>query len=112
MKPLYAIKHKPTGFYLPEPTGRQGRGSSHTEPTDPKEARPNLFPSELSARRCLIQWLRGKHTAYMNSEYDDMGGHLFYYQDGTEVQPQTHRKAEDMEIVEIQLLDVGPVRKP
>lgn len=26
---LYAIKHIPTGYYMPEPTGRMGRGSSH-----------------------------------------------------------------------------------
>ena len=68
MKPLYAIRHKPTGFYLPEPAGRQNRGSSHTEPVDCTDERPRLFISELAARRSLIQWLRGKHQAVMDTE--------------------------------------------
>jgi hypothetical protein len=103
MKSLYAIRHKPTGFMLPEPTGRQNRGSSHTEPVDCTNELPRLFQSELAAKRSLTQWLRGKHIAVMGTEYDDFSGRAYTYQECTEVFPQPHRKREDMEVVEITL---------
>ena len=62
MRALYAIKHKPSGFYLPPPLGRMGRGGSHTEPVDCSGDRPNprLFETKLSADRALSAWLQGK----------------------------------------------------
>lgn len=100
MKPLYAILHKPTGFYLPEPTGREGRGGSHTEPVNciGDVANPRLFTTERSASNALTQWLRGKHFRYTETEGSYEEG--YYEVDGPlEVAHQPHRKREEMEIV-------------
>lgn len=57
MKPMYAIRHVPTGFFMPEPTGRCGRGSSHWEPIQQAE-HIRLFRFERSAKSALTQWHR------------------------------------------------------
>ena len=95
---LFAIRHKPTGDFLPRPLGREGRGGSHLEPVEPigtKETRPRFFETERAAKIFLTGWIKGKvvHSA----GYDSFNGE--YYED-TETIPVPSRKAEDMEIVE------------
>lgn len=95
--PLYAIRHRPTGNYLPRPLGREGRGGSHLEPVEPtsaKETRPRFFETERAAKIFLSSWLKGKviHT----SSYDSLNGE--YWED-TSVVPVPSRKAEEMEVV-------------
>lgn len=96
--PLYAIRHKPTGDYIPRALGREGRGGSHLEPVEPtgsKETRPRFFETERAAKIFLSSWLKGKvvHT----SGYDSLNGE--YWED-TEIVPVPSRKAEDMEVVQ------------
>jgi len=89
---VYAIRHKPSGGYLPMPRGRLGRGGSHTEPVIPDgsiEKHPRLFPNERNAKNCLAAWLHGKYFAYGEFGED------------IEIKPQPNRVREDMEIVPI-----------
>src|SRR5690606_37574209 len=94
---FFLIRHNPTGFYLPEPAGRMGRGGSHVEPADPAADRPRIFPSRLSATRALAQWLRGKHHREWHTDWET--GHAD--DDGVSVEPVPSRKREEMEIIEI-----------
>ena len=67
---FYAIRHKPTGFYLPEPGGRLGRGGSHVNPTDPTIQPPRIWHNRLGARNALSMWLKGKFVASRGQDYD------------------------------------------
>jgi hypothetical protein len=96
----YAIRQKSTGWYLPRPYGRAGRGGSHMEPTPIGgrtmfgPAEPRLFDTERSARNALIQWLKGKWVAERyGDEYD--------FEETIDIIPQPHRDKDDMEIVPI-----------
>ena len=98
MKPVYLIRHKPTGYYMPEPTGHRGRGSSFWEPTTEADY-PRVFKHPRSAKAALTQWLRGKHMPVREAEYDEFSGRYMEYVAGADVVHQPHRKLEDMEIV-------------
>lgn len=101
---LFAIRHKPTGDYIPKPQGRDGRGGSHLEPVEPtgsKETRPRFFDSHRSAKIFLSSWLKGKYVAdrgfwegHPGSDYE-----RDYFENITIV-PVSSRIAEEMEIVE------------
>lgn len=97
MKPVYLIRHKPSGFFMPEPTGNQGRGSSFWEPKE-QASYPRIFRHERSAKAALVQWLRGEHHPVREYETDD-SGKSFYYTAGAEVKPVTTRQKENMEVV-------------
>lgn len=70
--PLYLLRHRPTGLYIPEPRGRADghrgsrNGGSWAKPESPAEARPRVFKNHLAADAYLSQWLRGANT----TEYD------------------------------------------
>lgn len=96
--PLFAIRHKPTGNYLPRPLGREGRGGSHLEPVEPigtKETRPRFFETERAAKIFLATWLKGKVVHL--SDFDSYTGD---YWESLDVVPVPSRKADEMEIVE------------
>lgn len=94
--PFSAIRHKPTGFYLPEPLGRLGRGGSHVEPT--ADQRPRLFPTKRGAVLALGAWLKGK--VHHSSGYDSFSQEHY---ESTHLEPVPSRKREEMEIVEVEL---------
>ena len=95
---VYAIRQKSTGLFIPRLEPSKRRGGSFLEPSDERE--PRFFPSKISARNTLSNWLKGHHvTKYM--EYD--GGEESY----TDTVFQPHRKKEDMEIVEFELVEKG-----
>jgi len=106
MKPLYAIRHIPTGHSLPEPKGKMGRGGSHVGPIDCSNdgENPRLFQSKLSAQRALTAWLMGKHTAEIDYDYDEYGDRSYPYQAGVRVEAIPSRIKEEMEIVSFQLI--------
>lgn len=95
---LYAIRHKPTGGWIP---ARRGRGGSHDEPR--LTGTPRLFTSAQSARSFLVQWLKGIHVRHVSSQ-TTWGG---FPETGDEVviRKVESRKKEDMEIVLFQALE-------
>ena len=106
MKPLYAIRHKPTGHYLPDPDRIQWR-KSHVEPVDCSgEMKPRRFHTELSAKRGLSGCLQGKWKAEL--EYESEGWeYQGYYVQGTPCPNKVdHRVKEDMEVVPLHLMVV------
>ena len=103
MRSMWAIRHKPTGFMLPNPKGHSGRGGSFVDPQDPKEIHPRLFITQLAAKRALIAWLRGKHEGAYDFEYSDYDNKSYQVCVGYVVVPVPSRKAEDMEVVEIEM---------
>ena len=92
----YAVRHKPSGLFIPRLKTGSRRGGSHLEPSSDRE--PRLFFNKISARSFLSNWLQGK---FKNS--------TFYTEDGfepyLEIIPQPHRKKGEMEIVEFNLVE-------
>lgn len=103
----YAIRVKGTDKYLPRPQRRDGRGGSHLEPIDFSD--PSSWPkgydqhmqirsyrSLRAARYFLTSWLQGGVGCRRGGGgYDDD-----YYEENYLIK-KPHRRAEDMEIVEI-----------
>lgn len=97
---LFFIKHKPTGHFMPEPTGRMGRGGSHTEP-DPNSDNARIFRTKRSAANALASWLRGKVYAHRGQSSAGPDWDSEYYED-LSIEKIESRKREDMEIVEVE----------
>lgn len=97
----YAIRHTPTGHYLPMSFER-GHRHSHDEPTP--NCIPRLFPSKQSAQSALTQWLRGKWANVMYQESEGWEYPSYGVQE-LEVEPVTSRKAEEMEIVTMSICE-------
>lgn len=98
MKDRWAVRQKATGFYLPESTNRGGGGHSFREPVDctsPQAVHSaRLHATERAAKNALTSWLMG----HFISGWDrDDGMHI------ERVDPQLHRKREDMEVVRVSL---------
>lgn len=107
----WAIRHKPTGNFMPKYETSTGNGASFWEPTGgglspSKRPAIRLFKSHLAASRSLQQWLRGTHHAVKKWESDGEGyGGSYEVTVGTEVRHDPFRKKEDMEIVEFNLVE-------
>lgn len=95
----YAVRHKPSGLYIPRLETGKRRGGSHLEPSNERE--PRLFFNKLSARAFLSNWLQGKFEqhSYITNSGD--------YDCDLKVTPQPHRRKQDMEIVEFELHEIG-----
>lgn len=95
---FYAIRHKPTGNFLPY-LGRQ-RGHTYTEPKPMTEAPPRLHRTLKQAKLALGCWLKG----VWKQEYgaDEYSGVSEY--EGNLVVSKPDRRAEDMEIVLVRLV--------
>lgn len=109
---VYAIRHIPTGLFMPVPTGKNGSGSSYWDPITESTAvygtpLPRLFPLRRSASSALTQWLRGRHVPVTSSEYNEFRGVYETYTVGAEAVHDPSRKADDMEIVAFELVEVG-----
>lgn len=109
---VYAIRHIPTGRFMPVPTGKNGSGSSYWEPITESttvygEPLPRLFPLRRSASSALTQWLRGRHEPLTEWEQDETFGSSYQVTVGTDVRHDPSRKADDMEIVAFELVEVG-----
>lgn len=89
---LYAIRHKPTGQYLPQPLELRGRGGSQVEPEAPEKAR--LFRSARSASIALTAWLAGR-VERLDENGEFTGDFQFI--------KVPSRKREEMDIVEVEL---------
>lgn len=91
----YAIRQKSTGFYLPAPRGRGGRGGTHAEPcaADTPGYEPRLFHTMHAARVALTHWLAGRVivSAEWTGDYDE----------SWHVEPVPGRAQDDMEVVAV-----------
>lgn len=100
---MYAIRHKPSGAYLPVPYGRGGRGGSHVDPIhfkgDPKQL-PRMFPTLVGAKAALGQWLLGKFECDRSYGYDSLN-HEYWQDENVRIVPVPHRVREDMEIIQV-----------
>lgn len=93
---FFAIRHNPTGGYLPTlPRGRRN-GYSFSEPEKPDETNtPRLHHTLTEARIVLTVWLQGQQFY----SYDGDGCTSF-----DKLVPIPSRKREEMEIVRINLV--------
>lgn len=109
----WAIRHKPTGNYLPIAWYRKRRqwfyrfGYTWREPdaginNQYERTEPRLFWEKVEAERALKSWLsgqrkRGSNPAKLNSNT------ILYTADSytTHLIPTPHRKADEMEIVPV-----------
>ena len=102
----YAVRVRGTHKYLPRPQRRDGRGGSHLEPVDfsdrstwpvryAKDMQIRSYSTERAAKNLLTSWLVGGiGCSRGNDGYDG------YYEDHYVIK-KPHRRAEDMEIVQI-----------
>jgi len=86
-----AIRHKPSGGFLPS---TRGYGFTREEPCCDRP--PRLFVRSTSATQALNYWLEGEH--YEGGEDAESGALTL------KVIPKPHRRREDFEIVEIELV--------
>lgn len=95
----WAIRHKPTGHYLPQ-SSRKRHGYTHDEPvTMESNFCPRLFAREQDAKTALTWWLKGETSAYWShvSPWDWDGEADYEWHE----QPRSDRKAEDMQVVKV-----------
>ena len=92
----YAIKHMPTGGYLPQL--RRKRGHTHTEPLPLEGAVPRLHHTERGAKVALWYWLKGTWREDYNT--GDWGTSEYC---GNFPKKQLERKREDMQIVKMRV---------
>ena len=95
---VFAIRHNPTGKFLPQPAGRGGRGFTHVEPkafTGEPNSIPRLFPSRKNAHLALKEWCKGKMYRYASMDGDE----------DFERRPVKGRDLSDMEIISVQLTE-------
>lgn len=103
---VYAIRHIPTGHYLPMSFTR-GHRYSHDEPTP--DCIPRLFPTKHSAQSALTQWLRGKWQNVLHRESEGWEYPSYTVQE-LEVEPVLNRNADEMEIVVMSIGEAGSGR--
>ena len=95
----YAVRHKPSGLFIPRLEIGNLKGGSRLEPSNDRE--PRLFFNKQSARCFLSTWLRGIFKLY-----DSVDWETGQSESRITIVPQLHRKKEDMEIVEFNLVEV------
>lgn len=101
MTTVYAVRHKPSGLFIPRLETGKRRGGSHLEPSDARE--PRIFHNYRAAQSFLGNWLQGKFK-YSTPEY---GYSASFEPPEPELQviKQENRKKEDMEIVKFYLIE-------
>lgn len=96
----YAIRHMPTGNYLPH-FGRR-RGHTHAEPVPLGVAAPRLFTKRQYAQYALRCWLQGAWREHHN--YDSYTGEYDCWGPEPPAAPPKDRKPEDMEITVMSIM--------
>lgn len=101
MQPFYAVRHMPSGRFLPTTK----KGYTTTEPVAAEVIPPRLHISYRRANAAMHAWCRGVHTArweYWSSDdvYPSAGG---TYVEEIKIKPMPKRNLADMEVVEIHL---------
>lgn len=91
---LFAIRHKPSGGFLPWNNRISKRGGTWVDPSTTLP--PRFFYTRRAAVLALRAWLSGKMT--YSVDYDTNAVDL-------SILPDPNRKAEDMEIVDFVLVE-------
>lgn len=99
---FFLIRHKPSGGYLPAPSGRNGKGTTFMKPQViwPRVEGagcivPLMCNTNRQAKNVLAQWCQGKHMANRYGGADDESVEITIKPDGT-------RNKDDMEIVKVE----------
>jgi hypothetical protein len=101
MLKTYAIRHIPSGKWMPARLNSSSGGWSHWEPTTdekPYDSLPRLFATLRSAQNALSAWLNGKHYRRQGTYYD-WEGIPDSYDELTVEAPEVSRVRSEMEIV-------------
>lgn len=94
---LFAIRHKPSGGFLPEVR----KGYTYSEPSTRDCDIPRLFTTVGGASRALTWWLKGMTSVTYTKEYGFDG---FYDTDESwHTVEKPARKLEDMEVIPVLL---------
>jgi len=103
----YAIRHKPTGRFMPETHGKY----SYWSPEDTNDAHPpRLFVNRRSAANALTAWLQGTWSQVTELESDDW--HSYSVTVGAQPTAVFGRCArEQMEVVELGLIETDHYTK-
>lgn len=91
---VYCVRQKSTGLFIPRLETGKRRGGSHLEPSNERE--PRIFHNKAAASAFISTWVKGIYKPedfYLDTQGNEVGG-------GLEIEPQPHRKKDDMEIVE------------
>lgn len=95
---FFAIRHKPTGWFLPQRSDMKGGGHTKDEPTPFQP--PRLFTRKQDAQCALKWWLKGETNVKMGRHYDSWSGGYEYDEDWNTVKVP-YRKEEEMEVVKV-----------
>lgn len=103
----WIIRNKKTGHIIPEPKSVGCSGYTHVSCNG--NGIPRLLPTEAKAKGALREWLKGVHTGTVETDTDDEGWGTFTYSYTIiEVEKQSDRVKEDMEVVCVTLKEVIP----
>jgi hypothetical protein len=92
---VYAVRHIPSGLFIPRLKTGYRRGGSHLEPSNERE--PRIFHNYRAASAFLCSWVQGVHFTSCDIDSDPH----------TDVKPVPSRKKDEMEIVEFNLVETS-----
>ena len=101
MTTLYALRHKATGFHMP-----QMKGVSWWEPTldDHRKLKPRLFWTKRSVQNSRSAWARGP-WGRENVQSLDWEGVPDGWDETVPMSPMVPRHLDDLEIIELTLAE-------
>jgi len=97
IRAFYAIRHLPSGGFLPE----IHKGYTFSEPSTKECDIPRLFTTKAGAKRALTWWLRG--TLHVTKTGGQWGFGEPEYDESWHDTPMPDRKTENMEVVQVLL---------
>lgn len=101
----YALRHKPTGKYMPARMTKAGRAgwswwdpaSMHNSGVGPQ---PRLFTTPIAVKNAAAMWLKGTASAVTSTDWES--GHTEV--EGVAYDKVKGRKRDDLEIIEFELV--------
>lgn len=98
---VYAVKHIPTGLFMPQ--RNQARGSSNWTPglpdSDHETTHMRIFPTMQAARCAMHSWLRGRVQV-------SRGGYGEDYEEDMKIIKDPTRRKQDVEVMIFTLVPV------
>lgn len=106
----YAVRHKPTGNFLPHPVKHSDKpgvklklhGFSYVEPLPADKSVIRLHLTENAAKRAMKAWAQGKWREDTTYGYDGEPDYA-----GPEPIAVPERKLEEMEVVKVEVREMG-----